>query len=103
MRKLRLRAGESLLDIGCGWGTLSRAAAWRCGVRAHGITLSEKQYEHGRCRIERKDYRDLVGEAVFDKIISVGMFEHVGIYQILACKKGAGPSPVPLTWRDLYC
>lgn len=90
LRKLRLRAGESLLDIGCGWGALVRTAARRYGVRAHGITLSERQYEYARrrigaeglqerCTIERKDYRDLAGEAVFDKIVSVGMFEHVGL------------------------
>ncbi len=90
LRKLRLRAGESLLDIGCGWGALIRAAARRCGVRAHGITLSKEQYEYGRRKIEEeglqdrvtiecKDYRDLAGEAVFDKIVSVGMFEHVGL------------------------
>jgi cyclopropane-fatty-acyl-phospholipid synthase len=88
-RKLRLAPGESLLDIGCGWGSLVLHAAERYGVRATGITLSERQAtfasariaEAGladRCRIEVRDYRDLPSEAVFDKVVSVGMFEHVG-------------------------
>ncbi len=89
-RKLRLKPGERLLDIGCGWGALIRWAAVHYGVSAHGVTLSRKQYEHcqraiaeaglqDRVSVELKDYRDLEGEAVFDKIASVGMFEHVGI------------------------
>ncbi len=87
-RKLRLRPGESLLDIGCGWGALVMYAAQHFGVRAHGITLSVPQAEEARrrvqaaglgdrCRIEACDYRDLQG-AQHDKIVSVGMFEHVG-------------------------
>lgn len=89
-RKLRLKPGERLLDIGCGWGALIRWAARYYGVRAHGITLSRNQYEYSRAKIEKeglegmvkvelKDYRDLPGEAAFDKIVSVGMFEHVGL------------------------
>lgn len=89
-RKLRLLAGERFLDIGCGWGALVLWAAKHYGVRAHGITLSHSQYEYGLRRIceeglqelatlELKDYRDLAGEAQFDKIASVGMFEHVGL------------------------
>jgi len=89
-RKLRLKPGERLLDIGCGWGALIRWAAQHYGVSAHGITLSRNQYEHcqrkiadqglqDRVSVELKDYRDMVGDAVFDKIASVGMFEHVGI------------------------
>jgi cyclopropane-fatty-acyl-phospholipid synthase len=88
-RKLRLKAGESLLDIGCGWGGLVLYAAERYGVRATGITLSEPQAtlarariaEAGltdRCHIEVQDYRDLPQGADFDKVVSVGMFEHVG-------------------------
>jgi cyclopropane-fatty-acyl-phospholipid synthase len=88
-RKLRLEPGESLLDIGCGWGSLVLYAAERYGVRATGITLSERQATFARariaeagladrCRIEVRDYRDLPREAVFDKVVSVGMFEHVG-------------------------
>lgn len=89
-RKLRLKPGERLLDIGCGWGALIRRAARHYGVSAHGITLSRNQYEHclrtiaeqglqDRVSVELKDYRDMAGDAVFDKIVSVGMFEHVGI------------------------
>lgn len=89
-RKLRLRAGENLLDIGCGWGALVRWAARHYGVKAHGITLSRNQYEYARRRIrdegldglvevELRDYRDLPGQARYDKIASVGMFEHVGL------------------------
>jgi cyclopropane-fatty-acyl-phospholipid synthase len=88
-RKLRLKPGESLLDIGCGWGSLVLYAAERYGVKATGITLSEPQAtlarariaEAGltdRCHIEVQDYRDLLQRAVFDKVVSVGMFEHVG-------------------------
>lgn len=86
-RKLRLKPGERLLDIGCGWGALPLYAAERFGVEAHGITLSEKQLELARARAadagladrvtyELRDYRDLDG--TFDKIASVGMAEHVG-------------------------
>ena len=88
-RKLRLEPGESLLDIGCGWGGLVLHAAERYGVRATGITLSEPQAalardriaEAGlgdRCRVEVRDYRDLPRGTTFDKVVSVGMFEHVG-------------------------
>jgi len=89
-RKLRLAPGERLLDIGCGWGALIHWAALHYVVTAHGITLSRNQYEHcrrmideeglqDRVRVELRDYRDVAGDAVFDKIVSVGMFEHVGI------------------------
>jgi cyclopropane-fatty-acyl-phospholipid synthase len=86
-RKLRLRSGERLLDIGCGWGGLVIHAARRYGVEARGITLSEPQARLAnerirragladRCRVEVRDYRE-VGES-YDKLVSVGMFEHVG-------------------------
>jgi cyclopropane-fatty-acyl-phospholipid synthase len=86
-RKLRLRSGERLLDVGCGWGALVLHAVQRHGVRALGITLSPAQAELARariaearlgdrCRVEIMDYRALSGE--FDKIVSVGMVEHVG-------------------------
>ncbi len=89
-RKLRLRPGERLLDIGCGWGALVCWAAQHYGVQAHGITLSRNQYEHARqtirqrglqdrVSVELRDYRDLQGEGVYDKVVSVGMFEHVGL------------------------
>jgi cyclopropane-fatty-acyl-phospholipid synthase len=88
-RKLRLQAGERLLDIGCGWGGLVIYAAQHYGVEAYGITLSQPQAElaqqriaeaglSDRCRVEVRDYRDMNAEHTFDKIVSVGMFEHVG-------------------------
>lgn len=88
-RKLRLKPEETLLDIGCGWGSLVLHAAERYGVQATGITLSEPQAVLARrriaaagltdrCRVEVQDYRDLPGGASFDKVVSVGMFEHVG-------------------------
>ncbi|WP_026370013.1 class I SAM-dependent methyltransferase [Kallotenue papyrolyticum] len=87
-RKLRLQPGERLLDIGCGWGGLIIYAAERYGVEALGITLSHQQAAlareriaqaglEGRCRVEVCDYRELRGLR-FDKVVSVGMFEHVG-------------------------
>jgi cyclopropane-fatty-acyl-phospholipid synthase len=88
-RKLRLRDGERLLDVGCGWGALVLHAVERYGVQALGITLSEPQAELARRRIraaglgrraavEVRDYRELDEPDGFDKIVSVGMFEHVG-------------------------
>jgi cyclopropane-fatty-acyl-phospholipid synthase len=92
-RKLRMTAGERLLDIGCGWGGLVIHAAQRYGVRATGITLSESQHALARERVAQLglldrvdilllDYREVVdrfGAGAFDKISSIGMFEHVGI------------------------
>jgi len=89
-RKLALRPGEQFLDIGCGWGALVIHAARHYGVRAHGVTLSSQQLSIARERIEQAglagsvsvelmDYRDLPGRAQYDKIASVGMFEHVGL------------------------
>lgn len=89
-RKLRLAPGERFLDIGCGWGALVMHAAKRYGADATGITLSENQHAlaseriraaglQDRCRVRLQDYRDVVGEGLFDKIASVGMFEHVGL------------------------
>jgi len=88
-RKLRLAKGERFLDIGCGWGALIFWAAENYGVSATGITLSRNQYEHvreqiamrrlgDRVRVELRDYAKLPDEEAFDKIASVGMFEHVG-------------------------
>lgn len=89
-RKLRLKPGETMLDVGCGWGALAIWAARHYGVRVRAITLSQNQFEYAQRRvraegladrvwIEKRDYRDLgVGEA-FDKVSSVGMFEHVGL------------------------
>jgi cyclopropane-fatty-acyl-phospholipid synthase len=89
-RKLQLKPGERFLDIGCGWGALVRWAAKHYGVEATGVTLSQNQRAlaseriaaeglGGRCRVLLEDYRDVPGEGVFDKIASVGMFEHVGL------------------------
>jgi len=87
-RKLRLKPGERLLDIGCGWGGLARYAALKYGVEVLGVTLSKNQKAYadekiahsgldGRVTVQLKDYRDL-GDESFNKIVSVGMFEHVG-------------------------
>ena len=87
-RKLRLKRGECLLDIGCGWGGLARYAAKNYGVNMLGVTLSKNQKAYadeaiaraglqGRVAVELADYRDLDNET-FDKVVSVGMFEHVG-------------------------
>ncbi len=88
-RKLRLKPGERLLDIGCGWGGLVVYAAERYGTQATGITLSRPQAEYAtrwirqagledRVAVELRDYRDLGGSQPFDKAVSIGMFEHVG-------------------------
>ncbi len=88
-RKIRLRPNERLLDIGCGRGALVAHATARYGARSLGITVSESQAEiarqrtrqlgiEDRCRIEVLDYRDLKIDQQFDKIVSIGMFEHVG-------------------------
>jgi len=83
-RKLDLQDGERLLDIGCGWGGLAQHAARNYGAKVLGITVSKEQQAlaRARCaglpvRIELMDYRDLGGQ--FDKVVSVGMFEHVGV------------------------
>lgn len=92
-RKLMLAPGERLLDIGCGWGGLVIHAARRYGVQALGITLSRNQLDLARervareglgdrCSIELLDYRDVPESRKFDKIASVGMFEHVGLNKL---------------------
>jgi cyclopropane-fatty-acyl-phospholipid synthase len=89
-RKLRLVPGERFLDIGCGWGALLFRAAEHYGVEATGITLSQNQFDYvraeiaargldGRVKVELRDYLDLPESVLYDKIASVGMFEHVGV------------------------
>jgi len=89
-RKLRLKPGDRLLDIGCGWGGLIMYAAEHYGVDATGITLSENQASLAReridqaglgdrCRVAIRDYRTLTAGDGYDKIASVGMVEHVGL------------------------
>ncbi|MCU1735586.1 MULTISPECIES: C17 cyclopropane fatty acid synthase CfaB [unclassified Pseudomonas] len=88
-RKLRLTQGDYLLDVGCGWGGLARFAAREFGAKVFGITLSKEQLKLGRERVKAEglqkqvelqilDYRDLPQDGRFDKVVSVGMFEHVG-------------------------
>jgi cyclopropane-fatty-acyl-phospholipid synthase len=88
-RKLRLRAGQRLLDIGCGWGGLVLYAAQRYGVDATGITISQPQNDLAnariaeagltdRCRVLVRDYREVNDPNGYDALVSVGMFEHVG-------------------------
>ncbi len=90
-RKLRLKPGDRLLDIGCGWGGLLCHAVTNYGVTGHGVTLSEEQLAFAKAKAERlgiadkitlelRDYRDLSGS--FDKIVSVGMYEHIGLNNI---------------------
>ncbi|MCQ6958742.1 cyclopropane fatty acyl phospholipid synthase [Mucilaginibacter aquariorum] len=83
-RKLQLKPGMQVLDIGCGWGGFAEYAASNYRVNVTGITISEKQAElaQQRClslpvNIKLEDYRDLTGE--YDRIVSIGMFEHVGV------------------------
>ena len=88
--KLALQPGQSVLDIGCGWGGMAIFLAQRAGVYVNGITLSEEQLKLARQRAEEAgvndkvqfhlvDYRDLAEQGdKFDRIVSVGMFEHVG-------------------------
>jgi len=93
-RKLALCPGEAFLDVGCGWGALVIWAAQHYGVRAHGITLSENQAAEARRRIDEAGVSDRVTielrhyaelpAAAFDKISSVGMYEHVGIPKLPA-------------------
>lgn len=91
-RKLRLKPGDHLLDIGCGWGGLVCYAAEHYGVIAHGVTLSDAQIELARERIAQKglvdratveirDYAELTAGS-YDKIASIGMYEHIGIANI---------------------
>ena len=85
--KLLVRPGQHVLDIGCGWGGLALYLARVCGAKVTGVTLSEEQHKVARARVAKEgladkvdirlmDYRDVTGS--FDRVVSVGMFEHVG-------------------------
>jgi len=87
LTKIQLQPGQRLLDIGCGWGALVLRAAQKFGARCVGVTLSQNQFDlatervkaaglEDRIEIRLQDYRDIDGQ--FDRITSVGMFEHVG-------------------------
>lgn len=87
-RKLRLKPGEKMLDIGCGWGGLIRYAAQNYGVKAHGITLSKEQHDYAQAKIDELGLRDQVSveicdyadhQGTYDKISSIGMSEHIGV------------------------
>jgi len=91
LTKIGVQPGHTLLDIGCGWGALVLRAAQKFGARCVGVTLSERQYELARRRVleaglqdrievRLQDYRDVGGQ--FDRITSVGMFEHVGVQHL---------------------
>jgi cyclopropane-fatty-acyl-phospholipid synthase len=92
-RKLRLKQGDRVLDIGCGWGGFALYAAQEHGALVHGVTLSRRQAEVAnqrisssglsrRCRIEVRDFRDVHGERMYDKIVSIGMVEHIGNHRL---------------------
>jgi cyclopropane-fatty-acyl-phospholipid synthase len=94
-RKLRLKPGERLLDIGCGWGGLVMHAARNYGVQAVGVTISQRQADWARdkiraagletrCRIDLVDYRDVDEREPFDKIVTVEVIEHFGAAQFPA-------------------
>ncbi len=93
LTKLQVRPGHRFLDIGCGWGAMIVRAAKHYGAQATGVTLSERQFEYtrelirregleGRCEVRLQDYRDIPGRGVYDRISSVGMFEHVGRHNL---------------------
>jgi len=88
-RKLRLKPGQRMLDVGCGWGGLACWAAGNYGVHVHGVTLSQAQLDFARAKVERlglsdrvtlelKDYREVEGAEAYDAIAQVEMFEHAG-------------------------
>ncbi|MBK1972634.1 class I SAM-dependent methyltransferase [Campylobacter sp. TTU-622] len=89
LKKLNLKPKEKLLDIGCGWGWLSIIAAQKYDVEVIGITISKEQYQKAKERVKElglenqieirlQNYQDLEYNNYFDKVVSVGMFEHVG-------------------------
>ncbi|MEO9036555.1 MAG: cyclopropane-fatty-acyl-phospholipid synthase family protein [Gemmatimonadaceae bacterium] len=92
-RKLRLKKGDRLLDIGCGWGGLLRYAVMKYGVVGYGVTLSKEQAAYANdwfkrsgisdnCVADVRDYRDIEDARRFDKVTAVGMVEHVGVARL---------------------
>ncbi|MDR2990413.1 MAG: cyclopropane-fatty-acyl-phospholipid synthase family protein [Burkholderiaceae bacterium] len=107
LTKLRVQPGHKLLDIGCGWGALVIRAAQQYGARCVGITLSQNQFDlatervkaaglDGQIEIRLQDYRDVQGP--FDRITSVGMFEHVGLKNLPAYFKIVHDLLAPEGW-----
>jgi cyclopropane fatty-acyl-phospholipid synthase-like methyltransferase len=95
-QKLRLKEGETLLDIGCGWGTFVARSAKEFGAKSYGVTLAQEQVNFGtdrinaygvgdRAKVEVCDYRNVTGQ--FDKIVSLEMCEHVGVKNIVSYYK----------------
>src|SRR5690606_1762386 len=128
-RKLRLKKGETLIDMGCGWGGFVMYAAEKYGVKTYGVTLSKEQVAYANEEINRRglqdqvkfdflDYRDAEGK--YDKVLSIGMMEHVGVrdydnflakYRSLMKDKGIGflhtigtfaPHVRTNTWMEKY-
>jgi len=94
-QRLRLRPGLRLLDIGCGWGGLARYAARHYGCQVVGVTISQEQFQYAQrwCRgldieIQLRDYREIAGE--FDRVVSIGMVEHVGHKNYRTYMRAAG-------------
>ena len=84
-RKIGLKSGMRILDIGCGWGSFAKFAAERYGAEVVGVTVSKRQVELGRelCKglpveLKLQDYRDINTSQPYDRVVSLGMFEHVG-------------------------
>lgn len=107
LTKLQLQPGQTLLDIGCGWGALVLRAASRHGARCVGITLSQNQFDEASARVRAagladrieirlQDYRDVKG--TFDRISSVGMFEHVGLKNLPGYFRAIHELLVPGGW-----
>lgn len=116
LKKLQLKSGEYMLDIGCGWGWLIIRAAQQYGVKALGITLSEEQYEKTKQRIKElgltgqvdvklMDYRTLAESdgGKFNKVVSVGMVEHVGKANLSKYMQAVDKLLVPGGISVLHC